>query len=343
MSNGYCLKKFIHADLLHIRSNFAACWQKLSKGENGLAMNFRFCLAVFFLFMATSAPRFSSNAAESKPGASPENSPTAQEIINKAVARAESQYQSLSDAEFESNVLSVVQSFDNNKKITRTESTRYRQYPVHGALFEELVEKNGRMLSSSESRNEEKRKEDFIREVQKRRARGDHPQPESEPGIRFNREFVSRYTLSTVGMETVGGNRCWIIAFEPKQGKLPVRNRMDRALNQSNGRFWVSQDDYGLARVEFALRKPFEYWGGFLAVIRNTDGRMDYVRAKPGVWLPSDFELKLDLKIMMVKDIHRLFTKKWSEYKRFDGSDRLKADSAQPSSHPRLELFWLDP
>lgn len=272
--------------------------------------------------IALSTLVFGSAAAQIKENASAKMLPTAQEIIDRAVARAEAQYQSLADAAFESRVIYSVQYLDENRSITKTELTRHRQYPIHGALFEELVEKNGRPVDSKELRSEEKKRQDFIREVKKRTARGDHPQPESQPGIRFNREFVDRYHLIMVGTEIIRGHTCWVIAFEPKPGKLPVRNRMDRALNQSTGKFWVSQDDYGLARIEFALRKPFEYWGGFLAVIRNTDGRMDYTRVDSNVWLPSDFELKLDLQIMMVKDIRRLITKKWSDYKRSVGLDR---------------------
>jgi hypothetical protein len=242
--------------------------------------------------------------------------PTAQEIVDRAVARAEGQYQSQVEAEFESKVVFVMQSLDKNKQITKTELTKHRQYPVEGALFEELVETEGRPLNPKELRSEENRKQQFIREVTKRRARGDHPQPEREPGIRFNREFVDRYQFARAEDEVIRGHRCWVISFAPKPGRLPVRTRMDRALNQSTGKFWIAQDDYGLARIEFALRKPFEYWGGFLAVIRNTDGRMDYTRMDSNLWLPTDFDLKLDFEIMMVKDIRRQIAKKWSEYRR---------------------------
>jgi hypothetical protein len=93
---------------------------------------------------------------------------------------------------------------------------------------------------------------------------------------------------------------------------------MDRALNQSTGTFWVSQDDFGLARIEFALREPFKYWGGILAVIRNTDGGMDYARVEPDVWMPSHFDLKLDLKVMLVKNIRRLIAIDYTGYQRSD-------------------------
>lgn len=245
--------------------------------------------------------------------------PTADEIMKQALARANTQHQSLVEATFESEVVSTTKSLDDKNNAFKTEWTRRRQYPLNGALFEETVEKNGKPLSRGDLRNEEKKKDEFVRQVSKRVSRGEHPQPEKEPGIRFNHEFVDRYRLKKTGVDMVGDYRCWVIAFEPKEGKLPVRNRMDNALNQSTGRFWISQEDHGLARVEFALGKPFKYWGGFLAVIRNTDGRMEYRRVEPDIWLPVSFDLKLDLEIMMMKDIRRHITINWSNYRRAAG------------------------
>ncbi len=253
--------------------------------------------------------------------AAPERAPimaslSAREIMSRAIARAEAQYESQVESMFEAEAVSTIHSLDAEDRITKTEETRYRLYPVHGAVFEEMREKNGQPLSEKDRKKEEEKKRQFIREVEARKARGEHPQPERPPGIRFNHEFVDRYQLEMAGTETVRGYRCWVIAFKPKEGKLPVKNRMDRALNQSTGRFWISQEDCGLARIEFALREPFKYWGGFLAVIRNTDGGMDYERVEANIWLPSHFSLKLDLEVMMIKDIRRHIEKDWRDYKR---------------------------
>ena len=45
---------------------------------------------------------------------------------------------------------------------------------------------------------------------------------------------------------------------------------------------------------------------------------MDYTRVEPDIWVPSHFNLKLDLKIMMVKNIRRLMTIEWKNYRRAD-------------------------
>ena len=77
---------------------------------------------------------------------------TPQEIMDRAVARADAQYESLMEAMFESEAVSTIKSLDGDGNVTKTESTKRRQYPLSGALFDELVEKNGRPLSEKELR-----------------------------------------------------------------------------------------------------------------------------------------------------------------------------------------------
>jgi|WetSurMetagenome_2_1015567.scaffolds.fasta_scaffold163460_3 hypothetical protein len=50
------------------------------------------------------------------------------------------------------------------------------------------------------------------------------------------------------------------------------------------------------------------------ANLRNTEGRLDFQRVEPNIWMPTDFELKLNLNVMLVKNIRRLI-KKWTDYK----------------------------
>ena len=250
---------------------------------------------------------------------------SAQTIVDRAVARAEKQHDLLVDAAFESQAVMLMQSLDDRGQIKKTDQTNYRQYPLQGALFEEVIAKDGKALNARERNTEEKNKAKFIREVEKRKKRGMHPQPLKGPGIRFGNQLMRRYRLKMLRTEEVGQHRCWVIAFEPKEGDLPVEEMMDRALNQSIGTLWIAQDDYGLVRLDFVMRKPFKYWAGLLAVIRNTEGRLDFQRVEPNIWMPTHFDLKLDLNVMMVKNIRRLITKKWTDYERVIPSSALNS------------------
>ena len=253
---------------------------------------------------------------------------TAEEIVRRAVERAERQHDSLLDAQFEATVVSRVESLGAGGQVTDTESALFVQYPLQGALFDEMTEKDGRPLTEKEQRDERKRREKFLKEVRKRVEAGLHPQPEEDPGVRFNSELMSRYTVDLTGEEEVNGRRCWVIAFTPKPGALPMRRRIDPALNKSTGRLWIAQDDYGVARLTFAMREPFQYWGGLLATINDTEGRLEFERVAAGVWRPTDFDLKLDLRILMVKSIRRHISKEWKDFRRAEAADAPRRPSS---------------
>jgi len=241
---------------------------------------------------------------------------SAQLILEKALDRADAQYEAVMDAQFESEVRSEVRRLGAQMEVIDTEREKYRQYPRQGALYDELVEKDGRQLNKKEAKEESKRRKKFIRDVKARVSRGEHPQPEKSPAIRFNHELMDRYNVDHHGTEKLRGHECWVLTFHSKPGKLPTRTRMDPALNNSSGRIWVAKEDYGLARVEFAMDKPFKYWGGFLATIRSTEARLEFNRVETDVWLPLDFDFQFDIEILSVKSIRRHYVKEWSNYAR---------------------------
>jgi hypothetical protein len=71
---------------------------------------------------------------------------TADEIIDRAVARAERQHRTLAANEYELIERTVVNSLDGDGEITKTETEVARVYEVEGARFEELVQADGRPL-----------------------------------------------------------------------------------------------------------------------------------------------------------------------------------------------------
>lgn len=241
--------------------------------------------------------------------------PSAEEIVARAIALAESQFEDVAYARFESRQESTTESLNGAGEVTKRETEVRLQYPLEGALFDELIEKDGRPLTEKELRSEEKRRENFIREVQRRRSRGGHPQPREENDMRFNHDLMDRYRVELLGTEFVREHECWVIGFEPRDGKLPSGSRMDPALNKSTGHLWISQDDYGLVRLEFAMREPFRYWGGVLATIRQAEGLLDFDRFANGTWLPLSFDFNIDLEVLMVKDIRRHVSMLWSGYR----------------------------
>ncbi len=249
------------------------------------------------------------------------------EIVDRAIARAEAQENAATH--FESMMLYIVEFLDSEGSVKKEEKAVYRRYPIFGAVYDELTEKNGRPLTAKELAKERRQKDEFAREVQERAARGESPETEDKEGVSFDQDFISRYRLELIGNENVHGHSCWVIHLEPREGELPVRRRIDHALNNSVGRLWISKSDYGLARVEFEMQRPFRYWGGFVAMIRNTVGKLNFEPVEPDLWMPADFTIELDLRIFF-KNIRRRITRSWSDYKRVDDSILTSSPPSQP-------------
>lgn len=238
---------------------------------------------------------------------------SARQIIDLAVARAEEQRTSQADLGFEASVEAVTEHLSGDGAIKKAERQTYRQYPLEGVIYEELIAKDGTPLDADARRSESERRAAFIERVRERRAGGEDPRGDNENRVEFNEEFVSRYDFRIEGEEKVNGHSCWVIALAPRAGDLPVRRRIDHALNSSTGRAWVSQDDYGLVRVEFEMAKSVRFWGGILGTLRNTIGRLEFTRVADRVWMPTTIDIKLDLRIVF-KSIRRRIVREWADY-----------------------------
>lgn len=241
----------------------------------------------------------------------PAQSPPAREIVDRAVERYARQ--APEEARFEAIIEEITEHLDGNGEVGKVERQTYRQYPVEGVVYEELVARDGVPLDPDDVEDEENRREEFAEEVRKRRERPRDDYPEDENAIVFDQEFVDRYEFSILGEEVLDGERVWVLYLEPKAGDLPVRRRIDHALNHSTGRIWVSQADYGLARVEFEMRESVRFWGGILGTLRNTVGRIEFDRVAEGVWLPSTLDVRFDLRILF-SNVRRRVVREWGAY-----------------------------
>ena len=235
-------------------------------------------------------------------------------IIDLAVDRAEEQRKLQTDLAYEAIVEATTEQFDGDGAIKKTELATYRQYPLEGVVYEAMIAKEGEPLDADDVRSEEERRDKFIKEVRERRDKGEDPRGDDENRIDFNEEFVSRYDFWIVDEAVINDYLCWVIELRPRKGDLPVRRQIDNALNNSTGRIWVSQDDYGVARVEFEMAKSVRFWGGILGTLRNTVGRLEFVRVAANVWAPTTIDIRLDLRILF-KNIRRRIVREWVEYR----------------------------
>ncbi len=274
---------------------------------------------------------------------------TAQEIVERAVARADGQRDAQEDIRYHSRFESITEKLSGDGEVEEAERETYEQYPLEGVLYEELVAREGEPLDADDAREERERRGGFVRggggggggepldaddareererrrefveEVRERRARGVDPRPEDENRVELNDDFISRYQYSIVGEEVREGYDCWIIQLVPRPGDLPVNRRIDTALNKSTGRLWIVKEDFGLSRVEFEMDEPVRFWGGIAGVLRNTVGRLQFIRTDEGAWVPKRIDIRLDLRIVFW-NLRRRIVREWDEYSLIPETDQ---------------------
>ena len=259
---------------------------------------------------------------------------TAEEIVERAVARADEQRNTQADLLYRATFESITEKLSGDGDVEDTERATYEQYPLEGVIYEELVAQEGEPLTADDARKERERRRDFVEEVRERRARGeDDPRPEDENRVELNDDFISRYQYSIVGEEQREGHDCWIIQLVPRPGDLPVNRRIDTALNKSTGRLWIAKEDFGLSRVEFEMDEPVRFWGGIAGTLRNTVGRLQFLRTDEGAWVPKRIDIRLDLRIVFW-NIRRRIVREWDEYSLIPETDQQTRALVFPSGRP---------
>ena len=241
--------------------------------------------------------------------------PSAGTIIERVIERAKLQDETGVELEFESLILTTVDSFNGDGQVTKTETALHKRYALEGALYEELVRRNGQPLTDEEIRDEQKEREKFADEVRERARRGEEIETNDERQVRFDRDLIDRFQASVTGVEDIRGESAWVLSFEPRPGKLPEKTRIDKALNRSSGRLYIAQRDYGVMRIEFEMQKPLRYLWGLIATLKRAVGRLEFARVEPDIWLPHTFDLEIDLRVFF-RNRHQQVVREWVDRQR---------------------------
>ncbi len=104
----------------------------------------RRCLAVLLLSIGVGFLAPAAQAQTETAGAPNDSVPlTAAVILDRALERAASQYESGADLNHEFLVSSTIESLDGDGLVTKTETARHHQYPLEGLPYQELIERDG--------------------------------------------------------------------------------------------------------------------------------------------------------------------------------------------------------
>ncbi|MDA1092509.1 MAG: hypothetical protein O3A25_04455 [Acidobacteria bacterium] len=236
--------------------------------------------------------------------------PEVSRIIALAVERAEWGQTQDFGARFRRTMTQRSQRFDDQGETIDDEIRGYAIEPHRGVPYASLVTKDGEPIAGDDLAQEHKRWQAFLDELE------EPPDPEDEDdeiSVEFDEELLSRYAAELVGVRDLRGRPTYLLDFEPRPGKLPVRRRVDHALNHSRGQVWIDQKTYEIAQVNFELIERVRFWWGILGSVSEANGHYTRVPVADNTWLASEVDIYFHVRALFSTSRRREVTA-WSEF-----------------------------
>ena len=266
--------------------------------------------ALVFLFFGSGGP-----VAQPPAGGDEE----ARALIFKALERAVWYEEHNVAGRFRARMTKEVRRFDGNGDVRTRDVGDYEVAPIDGVPFERRLTMDGRPLNEEERDWEDEREAEFREELRRLREADDDPE-EDENAIVFNDELVARYLFTLEGEERFRNRPSYRIAFEPRPGRLPVRRRIDYALNKARGRVWIDRETHEPARVEFELIDRVRLWWGMLGSIQQARGSLDRGPVLGDLWARIQFESYSDVRVVFSRTRRSEF-RQWRDFELLDDVD----------------------
>ena len=241
------------------------------------------------------------------------DSENARTLVVKALKQAKWNEEQRFPSRFRSLMTRTMRRFDSDGEITEEDIGDYEVVPIDGAPYERRLTVNGRPLSQEEQEGELSREAEFREELRKQREFPKDQESDEDNRLVFNEELIERYEFILESTETFRGRRSYRISFRPRPGNLPVRRRIDYALNKAKGLIWLDCETLEAARIEFELIEKVRLWWGVFGNIANARGSLDRGPVLRNIWSQLQLETYTDIRVLLSRT-RRAEIRRWHSY-----------------------------
>lgn len=229
---------------------------------------------------------------------------------------------------------------DGDGRIKGSDTRVYEVTPVGHGFVKRLMSLNGKELSASERDKEDKRVQNEVEEIIKRRekkqqqieraeARGEKP-PKEEVNLTIL-DFLRVSEITSIRREMFRGYEVIAFDFEPRTGFKPM-NRPEEIVNKLAGTIWVDETALQVVRLEARFTDSFKIGGGLLASIApSTSFVFEQEKIGDEVWLPSLMEANISARLMLFAKLSRSRERRFGDYKKYQVDSKYELN--KPKDH----------
>jgi hypothetical protein len=197
--------------------------------------------------------------------------------------------------------------------LRETESETVQLSFYKGRRISRLMEKNGRPLNAREQADADKDAAKRVEEIEKEIAKEDAKMlkqdragtPSSDSRRVSIAEVLRASKLLNPRRERFRGRDVIVFDFEPNPD-FDMRNAksMLKFFGKTAGVMWIDEKDKQVARLEAVLFESYKVGGGVLAKLqKGASFTLEKERVNDEVWLPSQADINLSVRVLLVKGI----------------------------------------
>ncbi len=197
-----------------------------------------------------------------------------------------------------------------------------------GNRIHRTIEKNDRPLSQKDQADVDKNVAKKIEEIDKRLAKeearvakqkADGSESEEKRGISIA-EMLRASKLLNPRRERFRGRDCVVFDFEPNPAfDMKNAKSMLKFFGKTAGVVWIDEKDKQVARLEAVLFENFGIGGGLVAKLKKGATFMiEKERFGDEIWLPSQTDINISVRLLLIKGIDLNQIVKSYGYRRFE-------------------------
>ena len=223
------------------------------------------------------------------------------EIISRAVARAQQAQANAGQSGYTYTKLTVTEELDSTGRVKERKEKVYQVYFQAGATHLKLLTVNGRSPAQADVKKQSENDENA------RQVLGQSKSAKAL-GNRENfltPELVARFNFTLMDEKPINGRKAYRVSFEPKHPSPPVHRIVDRLLDRISGTVWIDADEFEIAHAEINLGSEIDLLGGVVGCLKKLDYSMTRTRVGDGLWFNTfstgDFQGRKLLDWMRIK------------------------------------------
>jgi hypothetical protein len=210
---------------------------------------------------------------------------------------------------------------DGKGEVKSTETKTSEILEIYGEQVERLIAKDDKPLSEKDAAKEEekiqklidKRKDESEKDREKREEK---EEKDREQDRQFVREVADAYNFTFVGIDSLSGRDTYVIDGEPRPGYEPHLKEA-KILPKFRFRAWIDKDESQWKKLDIQCIDTVSF-GLFLARIhRGSRIVIEQTRINNEVWLPQHINVKVDVRLALVKDFNVDDDITFRDYKKF--------------------------